>query len=64
MDLDGFGDACDDDNDGVRDDDDECPTNNPALDVYPSTGRPVADANDDCVVDGLDIQKFVDELLK
>ena len=62
---DGMGDACDDDddNDGVNDDvPDVCPLNRLGLAVD-ADGRPRLDLNDDCFVDGLDIQLIVDQLL-
>lgn len=63
-DGDGAGDACDDDddNDGVPDVDDVCPCNRPCVQVDAS-GRPRADLNDDCNVDGDDIQVFLNALL-
>ena len=56
---------CDDDRDGdgVPNDTGECPDNPPLLDVD-AHGRPKADVNKDCLVNGVDIQKIVDELLK
>lgn len=64
-DGDGLGDVCDPDRDGdgVPNDIDECPDNRPGLEVD-SHGRPKADVNKDCNVDGLDIQLVVQELLK
>lgn len=65
LDGDGLGDVCDGDRDGdgVNNGADECPDNVPGLSVQ-STGRPIADLNGDCEVNGLDIQLMVDELLK
>jgi hypothetical protein len=62
-DGDGPGDACDDDddNDGVSDLFDACPKT-PYCSVD-ATGRPKLDMNDDCNVDGLDIQLIVNQLL-
>lgn len=64
-DGDHIGDACDPDcdNDGVPNELDECPCNKPGLAVD-SHGRPKLDMNNDCNVDGLDIQLIVQELLK
>lgn len=63
-DGDGIGDACDDDldNDGVPNAADACPENAQGVTVD-GTGKPIADLNNDCTVDGLDIQIMVDELL-
>ena len=63
-DGDGIGDVCDEDldNDGIVNPADACPQNSAGLTVD-ATGRPIADLNDDCQVDGLDIQIMVDELL-
>lgn len=65
-DLDGdeIGDACDPDidGDGVLNEADACPDNRPGLPVD-CDGRPLRDCNDDCNVDGLDLQCIVNELL-
>lgn len=62
-DRDGIGDVCDDDidGDGVPNASDVCP-NTPGCDVMPD-GRPRLDLNNDCSVDGLDIQLVVQQLL-
>lgn len=62
-DADGIGDACDPDtdNDGVPNASDACP-NTPNCSVD-ATGRPKLDMNNDCNVDGLDIQLIVNQLL-
>ncbi len=63
-DDDGFGDACDPDidNDGLGQDEDICPHSTVGCPVD-SEGRPYADLNDDCKVDGRDIQVFVQQRL-
>ena len=62
-DGDGVGDACDPDidGDGVLNASDACPQT-PNCDVM-ADGRPRLDLNDDCNVDGLDIQLVVQQLL-
>lgn len=64
-DGDGLGDVCDDDddNDGVVDGNDACPCNRVGLAVG-CDGRPLRDCNNDCNVDGLDLQCIVQELLE
>lgn len=52
----------DTDGDGVLDSNDVCPNNSPGLPVG-STGRPLLDCNQDCLVDGADIQCMVDQIL-
>lgn len=54
--------GCDDDQDGVLDTNDACPTNSPQLSID-CTGRPLRDANNDCLVDSDDIPPIADELL-
>lgn len=54
--------GCDDDQDGVLDTNDVCPTNSPELPID-CTGRPLRDANNDCLVDTDDIPPIADELL-
>ncbi|OWY71484.1 hypothetical protein B7486_11595 [cyanobacterium TDX16] len=63
-DSDGIGDACDPDcdNDGVANLQDDCPCNKSGLPVD-CFGRPLRDCNEDCNVDGLDLQCIVDEVL-
>ncbi len=58
----GLGPPSDADEDGVLDEDDACPNNTPGLAVD-CDGRPLRDANGDCLLDGSDIQLIVDELL-
>ncbi len=62
-DGDGIGDVCDDDRDGdgVPNDVDACP-DTPFCDVMPD-GRPRLDLNEDCNVDGGDMQAIVEQLL-
>lgn len=62
-DRDGLGDVCDDDidGDGVVNEVDVCP-NTPTCAVMPD-GRPRLDLNNDCNVDGLDMQLIVQQLL-
>lgn len=62
-DGDGVGDVCDDDrdSDGVPNDIDVCP-DTPFCDVM-SDGCPRLDLNEDCNVDGSDIQAIVEQLL-
>ena len=62
-DGDGVGDACDPDidGDGVLNASDACPQT-PNCDVM-ADGRPRLDLNDDCNVDGLDIQLVVQQML-
>jgi len=64
LDLDGIGNACDPDidGDGVPNEIDECPENSPGLEVD-CEGRPRADLNNDCEINGLDTQIFVQTLL-
>jgi hypothetical protein len=52
----------DTDADGVPDADDVCPNNTPGL-IVDGEGRPKGDMNDDCNVDGTDVQFFVMQLL-
>ena len=52
----------DSDGDGVPDESDACPNNTPGLPVDCS-GRPLRDANNDCLVNADDIPIIVDELL-
>lgn len=52
----------DSDGDGVCDADDVCPNNAPDLPVD-GAGRPLRDANEDCLLDAEDIQIIVSELL-
>lgn len=52
----------DTDNDGIPDIDDVCP-NNPMGMLVDTQGRPKGDMNDDCVVNGLDVQLFVTQAL-
>jgi hypothetical protein len=52
----------DGDFDGVPNGADECPNNTPGLPVD-CAGRPLRDCNNDCLVDGGDVQCIVDELL-
>lgn len=54
--------ASDSDGDGVPDDIDVCPDTPPGALVDPH-GRPAADFNVDCVVNGLDISGFIQNLL-
>lgn len=73
-DADGVGDACDNcpntsnsgqedaDGDSLGDTCDTCPNNTPGLPVC-TNGRPLRDCNNDCLMDGLDIQCIVDEIL-
>jgi hypothetical protein len=63
-DGDGMGDACDndDDNDGVLDASDVCPCNAAGLEVD-CDGRPKLDCNDDCAVNGLDIECITQALI-
>ncbi len=73
-DSDGVGDLCDNclnspnpgqenaDADHLGDACDACPNNTPGLPVAPD-GRPLRDCNNDCLVDGLDVECFVAELL-
>jgi len=74
LDGDGEGDACDADRDGdgEKNNRDICPDNEPGLNVFNTpnsgqfngvNGRPIADLNNDCEVNGLDIQVMVNELL-
>jgi hypothetical protein len=62
-DGDQYGDACDDDidGDGVPNASDVCPST-PGCDVM-TDGRPRLDLNNDCNVDGLDMQLIVQQLL-
>jgi len=53
----------DTDNDGVVNAEDDCPNNAPSLPVD-CTGRPLRDANEDCLVDDADVSFIVDELLQ
>jgi hypothetical protein len=64
FDEDGIPDDCDSDidNDGVLNSVDVCDYTPPGMSVD-SDGRPRGDMNDDCIVDGLDVQLFVDQLL-
>lgn len=65
-DADGLGDSCDDDddNDGVLDDIDVCDCTPACLiDTINGQGRPRADLNDDCEVNALDIQPFLDDIM-
>jgi len=63
-DHDGLGDACDPDidDDGVPNAQDVCPCT-PGCQSVDSVGRPKADVNEDCDVNGLDIQAFTAALL-
>jgi len=63
-DGDGLGDACDDDidGDGILNVDDVCPMNSPGLTVD-CIGRPRLDMNNDCQVDGLDLQLIAVEIV-
>lgn len=63
-DSDGLIDACDPDadNDGVPNSEDVCPCTRPGLPVD-CHGRPLRDCNNDCEVNGLDVQCIVAELL-
>jgi hypothetical protein len=72
-DADGVGDVCDNcpnpnpgqedtDGDGLADACDACPNNSPGLAIC-GNGRPQRDCNNDCLVDGLDVQCIVDEML-
>lgn len=74
FDGDGVGDACDADRDGDGElnNRDICPDNEPGLAIHTTfnpgqfdgiNGRPVADLNNDCEVNGLDIQIMVEQLL-
>ncbi len=58
----GVPDTGDSDGDGVLDCMDVCPGTPPGVPVD-DDGRPLGDMNGDCLVDGLDIQLFVDALL-
>jgi len=62
-DGDAYGDVCDDDRDGdgVPNDVDICP-DTPGCSVMPD-GRPRLDLNNDCNVDGMDMQLIVQQLL-
>mgnify|MGYP001259607060 CR=1 FL=1 len=64
LDGDGIGDACDPDmdGDGVVNTEDDCPMNAPGLSVD-CFGRPRLDLNNDCEVNGLDLQPIMDEML-
>lgn len=64
FDGDGLIDDCDDDddNDGVLDVDDVCPFTAMGLTVR-ADGRPKGDMNDDCLVNALDIQLFIQQML-
>jgi hypothetical protein len=64
FDGDGIPDNCDADidNDGVLNSADACPFTPLGLAVG-SDGRPKADMNSDCLVDGLDVQMFVSQVL-
>jgi len=64
-DGDGLGDVCDsdDDADGVPDIDDVCPCTRPGL-IVDCEGRPKLDLNNDCEVNGLDIQIITQQLLR
>jgi hypothetical protein len=53
---------CDADDDGVLDVNDVCSNTPPGLPVC-ANGRPQRDCNNDCLVDGLDVQCIVAELL-
>ena len=63
-DGDGIIDDCDDDDDsdGLIDEFDVCPSSRSGLPVD-CDGRPLRDCNNDCLVNGLDLQCIVDELL-
>lgn len=63
-DGDGFGDACDpdDDNDGVPDEIDVCDCSPPGRPVD-CCGRTIGDMNGDCLLNGDDIQPFLNALL-
>ncbi len=57
-----FADDCDADDDGVPNLIDVCSNTLPGLPVC-ANGRPQRDCNNDCLVDGLDVECFVAELL-
>lgn len=57
-----FADDCDADDDGVPNLIDVCSNTPPGLPVC-ANGRPQRDCNNDCLVDGLDVECFVAELL-
>jgi len=65
FDGDGLVNACDpdDDDDGVPDEADACPHTPAGVVVDDRSGRPLGDMNGDCVVNGADVQGFVNQIL-